>query len=113
MRAASGRFTALNGNGAALSGRQSPARRRLQIGSPDEQHYRAFFVPRKEALFIPRHRRPSRSCRQKRYGAAIRLSGDAKAGMIREFKTAQHLQLVHPADLWFWQFNGTCVLLAC
>jgi hypothetical protein len=43
-----------------------------------------------------------------------RLSADAKAGMVRDFKTvAQYMQIVHPNDLWFCQIHGTRVLLPC
>jgi hypothetical protein len=43
-----------------------------------------------------------------------RLSGDAKAGMARDFKTvAQYMQIVHPGDPWYCQIHGTRVLLPC
>lgn len=43
-----------------------------------------------------------------------RLSADAKAGMVRDFKTvAQYMQIVRPNDLWFCQIHGTRVLLPC
>ena len=43
-----------------------------------------------------------------------RLSADAKAGMVRDFKTvAQYMQIVRPNDAWFCQIHGTRVLLPC
>ncbi len=43
-----------------------------------------------------------------------RLSADAKAGMVRDFKAvAQYMQIVRPNDPWFCQIHGTAVLLAC
>jgi hypothetical protein len=43
-----------------------------------------------------------------------RLSADAKAGMVRDFKTvAQYMQIVRPGDPWYCQIHGTRVLLAC
>ena len=43
-----------------------------------------------------------------------RMSADAKAGMVRDFKTvAQYMQIVRPNDLWFCQIHGTRVLLPC
>jgi hypothetical protein len=43
-----------------------------------------------------------------------RLSADAKAGMVRDFKTvAQYMQIVRPSDAWFCQIHGTRVLLPC
>jgi hypothetical protein len=43
-----------------------------------------------------------------------RLSGDAKAGMVQDFKTvAQYMQIVRPGDPWYCQIHGTRVLLPC
>ncbi len=43
-----------------------------------------------------------------------RLSADAKAGMVRDFKAvAQYMQIVRPNDPWFCQIHGTAVLLGC
>jgi hypothetical protein len=43
-----------------------------------------------------------------------RLSGDAKAGLVRDFKTvAQYMQIVRPNDLWMCQIHGIRVLLPC
>jgi hypothetical protein len=43
-----------------------------------------------------------------------RLSADAKAGLVEDFKTvAQYMQIVRPNDLWFCQIHGTRVLLPC
>ena len=43
-----------------------------------------------------------------------RLSADAKAGMVRDFKAvAQYMQIVRPNDAWFCQIHGTRVLLPC
>lgn len=43
-----------------------------------------------------------------------RLSADAKAGMVRDFKTvAQYLQIVRPNQAWFCAIHGTRVLLPC
>jgi hypothetical protein len=43
-----------------------------------------------------------------------RLSADAKASMVRDFKTvAQYMQIVRPGDAWFCQIHGTRVLLPC
>jgi hypothetical protein len=43
-----------------------------------------------------------------------RLSADAKAGMVRDFKAvAQYMQIVRPGDAWFCQIHGTRVLLPC
>jgi hypothetical protein len=43
-----------------------------------------------------------------------RLSADAKAGLVRDFKTvAQYMVIVRPGDLWYCQIHGTRVLLPC
>jgi len=43
-----------------------------------------------------------------------RLSADAKAGMVRDFKTiAQYMQILRPSDPWYCQIHGTKVLLPC
>ena len=43
-----------------------------------------------------------------------RLSADAKAGLVRDFKTvAQYMVIVRPGDLWYCQIHGTRVLLGC
>jgi hypothetical protein len=43
-----------------------------------------------------------------------RLSGDAKTGMVRDFKAvAQYMQIVRPGDLWYCQIHGIAVLLPC
>lgn len=43
-----------------------------------------------------------------------RLSADAKAGLVQDFKTvAQYMQIVRPGDAWFCQIHGTRVLLPC
>ena len=43
-----------------------------------------------------------------------RLSGDAKTGLVRDFKAvAQYMAIVHPNDAWFCQIHGTRVLLPC
>jgi hypothetical protein len=43
-----------------------------------------------------------------------RLSGDAKTGMVQDFKAvAQYMQIVHPGDPWYCQIHGTRVLLPC
>ena len=41
-----------------------------------------------------------------------RLSADAKAGLVRDFKSvAQYMVIVRPGDLWYCQIHGTRVLL--
>ena len=43
-----------------------------------------------------------------------RLSADAKAGLVRDFKAvAQYMVIVRPGDLWYCQIHGTRVLLPC
>jgi hypothetical protein len=43
-----------------------------------------------------------------------RLSADAKAGLVRDFKTvAQYMVIARPGDLWYCQIHGTRVLLPC
>jgi hypothetical protein len=43
-----------------------------------------------------------------------RLSADAKAGLVRDFKSvAQYMVIVRPGDLWYCQIHGTRVLLPC
>jgi hypothetical protein len=43
-----------------------------------------------------------------------RLSADAKAGLVNDFKTvAQYMVIARPGDLWYCQIHGTRVLLPC
>jgi hypothetical protein len=43
-----------------------------------------------------------------------RLSADAKAGLVRDFKAVtQYMVIVRPGDLWYCQIHGTRVLLPC
>ncbi|WP_395018710.1 hypothetical protein [Dongia sp.] len=43
-----------------------------------------------------------------------RLSADAKAGLVNDFKAvAQYMVIVRPGDLWYCQIHGTRVLLPC
>ena len=43
-----------------------------------------------------------------------RLSADAKAGLVRDFKAvAQYMVIVRPGDLWYCQIHGIRVLLPC
>jgi hypothetical protein len=43
-----------------------------------------------------------------------RLSADAKAGLIRDFKAVtQYMVIVRPGDLWYCRIHGIRVLLPC
>jgi hypothetical protein len=43
-----------------------------------------------------------------------RLSADARAGMVRDFKTvAQYMAVIRPDDAWYCAIHGTRALLPC
>jgi hypothetical protein len=47
-------------------------------------------------------------------GIGDRLSADARAGMVRDFKTiAQYMAIVRPDDTWYCAIHGLRVLLPC
>jgi hypothetical protein len=47
-------------------------------------------------------------------GIGTRLSTDARAGLVRDFKTvAEFMAVIEPAGDWYCQFNGLKPLLGC